>query len=87
VKVKVEVIFIGQLAEETGYRNLTVEASDNLKSLLLAIEQVTGLSTKKILKKSHSILVNGRSYYLLGKESTELKENDTVIITPKLGGG
>lgn len=52
MKVNVKVIFLGQISEETGYREITVETNNTLNGLLTTIERLTNLPIKKNLKMS-----------------------------------
>lgn len=85
--VSVKVKFFVVEDEATGCEDLIIETENTLSEAIEAIEKASGFPLSRKLNRGYSMLINGRSYYLLLKEGFTLSEGDKIVILPKLGGG
>ncbi|MEW6546534.1 MAG: dihydrodipicolinate synthase family protein [Bacillota bacterium] len=84
--VQVDVHIFGTLLPEGGKRDLCVRVSPELSIALKEIEQRLAVRLGDRLDRDVIVLVNGRR--VLGDFSGwTLKEGDTVVLVPPLGGG
>ncbi|MGB9785290.1 MAG: MoaD/ThiS family protein [Fervidicoccaceae archaeon] len=74
------------LIDLVGSRTLEVEGAKTVKELLDILDsRYPGF--KKELEKGFLILVNGVNVLHLNGLDTEIKDGDTVVIFPPVGGG
>ncbi|MGB9725613.1 MAG: MoaD/ThiS family protein [Fervidicoccaceae archaeon] len=74
------------LIDLVGSRTLEVEGARTVKELLDILDsRYPGF--KKELEKGFLILVNGVNVLHLNGLDTEIKDGDTVVIFPPVGGG
>jgi MoaD family protein len=94
--MKVRIMFLGELRNLTGKKEVEIEANENetVRDLLKEVGEVFGEKiSKRIfdengeLSDNVRVLVNGRNI-LIGKGlETKLCDGDSVILMPPLAGG
>ncbi len=89
--MNVDVLFFGQLSDLTGIREevVSVEGEAQLKDLIQLLGTKYGGKFDEEMGRVQElrILINGREYGLLGGMEAQLKDKDTVVLLPPLGGG
>ena len=81
----VKVVYFGSLAQLTGKKEETVDAS-TVSKVLRYLKKSYGVETYKQAKTSH-IIVNGENAALRGGFGMRLQEKDVVRFLPICGGG
>ncbi len=85
--VQVVVKFLAHSSAEAGIKKTMLKTANNLPDAIREIEKQTGFPLGQKLQKGYSLMINGRSYLLLQKDGFRLRDGDTLVVLPKLGGG
>jgi len=85
--IRIKVKFLAHLSDQVGFKELNLITDDDLSQAIREIELITGYPLQESLDRDAMLLINGKSYCHHLKNSTKLKEGDTLAVVPILGGG
>lgn len=85
--IKIKIKFGAGTGKEHGLKEMEIIASSDLKSTMQIIEKRTGFPLQERLTGQFVILVNGKNYFHYLNNKIPLKDGDTLLLVPILGGG
>jgi len=83
----VKVKFAAGASSMAGMREICIKANPDPLVTLKLIEKQTGFPIRDKMGKEYTLLVNGKSFKTIQKEGIMIKEGDTILVVPFIGGG